>query len=90
MPIGITTLPPSDERLERVCRLRVGFGASESAKPSNFGLPVLRPSEIMTPVSPILMQECITLFSLPGVHIDLSGASFQRISMATLASTAFL
>jgi hypothetical protein len=37
-----------------------------------------------------LRQECITLFSLAGVHIDFSGESFQRISIATSAPIAFL
>ena len=40
-------------------------------------------------VSPIWNWECITLSAFCGVHIDLSGLSFQRISIPTFAPIAF-
>src|SRR5215470_6904144 len=87
---GMMTVPPSDNPLKRRSASAASLASTESAKPSNLGLPVLRPSDAITLVSPILRDACITLFSLPGEHIDFSGLSFQRISMPTSAPSVFL
>src|SRR5208283_15846 len=64
-PNGIVTSPPSDNALNIICASASVLTSSESAKPSNFGFPVLRPSDAISRVSPILRQECITLSALP-------------------------
>ena len=87
---GMMTFPPVDNPLNSRSASAASFASTDSANPSNLGLPVFRPSEAMTLVSPILSEACITLSSLPGAHIDFSGLSFQRISMPTSAPSVFL
>src|SRR5262249_20304468 len=49
---GIVTWPPSASAANFLSASASSFAAIDSAKPSNFGLPVLRPSDDMIVVSP--------------------------------------
>jgi hypothetical protein len=51
---------------------------------------VLRPSDTITVLSPMRMLPCMILSAAPGMDIEESGLSFQRISIATSASSVFL
>jgi hypothetical protein len=63
-----------------------------SANPWNDGLPMQRPSDAITAVSPIRKHECITFSSEPGGFMlgFASGFSLKRISISTLAPSVFL
>ena len=62
---------------------------SDSEKPWNSGLPLQRPSEAITVVSPMRKLACITLFSVPGGSMPGGGSpglSLKRISIVDLGA----
>jgi len=88
--IGILTLPPSARALKMRSASASVPALRASAIPLKWGLPVQRPSDINSVVSPARSAACITLSAFPGEIIDWSGASLNRMSISTLAPIAFL
>ena len=72
--IGIFTLPPSASALNIRSASASLAALSASEMPLKFGLPVQRPSDISSWVSPARRAACMTLSPLPGEIIDWSGA----------------
>ena len=88
--IGILTLPPSARALKMRSASASVPALRASAMPWKLALPVQRPSDINSVVSPARSAACITLSALPGETIEGSGASLKRISICTSAPIAFL
>src|SRR5438876_6899233 len=88
---GACTVPPSLKAANRRLASASLDTVSDSANPSNLGLPVQRPSEARIVLSPTRKLACITLFSLPGgvqPGCGGSGLSLNRIIMITWAPIA--